>query len=120
MRPEPAGQYVLLNILTQANHVFDGVAMADANNVLLDDRAFIKILGYVVAGSSNQLHTTAVSLVVWPGTSERRQEAVVDIDHLARILFTKGSRQDLHVTGQNHHIGFRSEEHTSELQSRPH
>ncbi|MNC25728.1 hypothetical protein D3C75_738270 [compost metagenome] len=79
--------------------------MADAHHVLLDDRAGVQFFGDVVAGRADQLHTTQGGLVIRLGADERRQEAVVDVDHLFSIVLAQLRRQDLHVAGQHHHIG---------------
>src|SRR5690606_21173727 len=71
----------LFHILTQSNHVFDAVAMADTHNVLLDDRPGIQLFGHIVTGRPDQLDATQRRLVVGLGADEGRQKAVVDIDH---------------------------------------
>ncbi|MCY1413769.1 hypothetical protein D9M71_292060 [compost metagenome] len=79
--------------------------MADPHHVLLDDRAGVKLFGYIVAGRADQLHTAQRGLVIRLGTDERRQEAVVNVDHLLGIFLAQLRWQDLHVTRQHHDIG---------------
>lgn len=55
--------------------------MIDPDDILLDDRPLIKITGNEVRGSTHNLHAPVIRLVVGPGTLERRQEAMVDIDN---------------------------------------
>ncbi|MCY1422496.1 hypothetical protein D9M71_381800 [compost metagenome] len=102
---QATGQDHLLDITAETHHVFDAVAMADADHVLLDDRAGIQLFGDVVAGSTNQLDPTQRSLVVRLGANERRQEAMVDVDHLLGVFLAQLRRQDLHVARQHHHVG---------------
>src|SRR5690606_14859337 len=57
----------LFHVLTQSNHVFDAVAMADTHNVLLDDRPGIQLFGHIVTGRPDQLDATQRRLVVGLG-----------------------------------------------------
>jgi hypothetical protein len=58
----------------------------DADHVLLDDRALVELAGDVVAGGADQLDAAGVGLVVGLGADEAGQEAVVDVDDLARVV----------------------------------
>ena len=47
-----AGEYNFLQIAALLQQVIQGVAVGDANYVLLDDRAVVENIGYVVAGGA--------------------------------------------------------------------
>lgn len=53
--------------------------MADAFDILLDDRALIEIAGYVMCGRSDELHTFLVCLMVGLCPLEAGQERVMDV-----------------------------------------
>ena len=59
--------------------------MGYSNNVLFNNGPLIQIHGYVVAGRTNEFDTPAVCLMVRPCAGKRGEEAVVDINDLARI-----------------------------------
>ncbi len=42
------GEDIVLNILAKANHVLDGIAVADADDILLDDGPGIQLFGDIV------------------------------------------------------------------------
>jgi len=60
--------------------------VADALDVLLDDRALVEVAGDIVGGGADQLHTARMGLVIGLGALEARQEAVVDVDAAALQL----------------------------------
>ena len=62
------------------DEIFRRVAVADALDVLLDDRAFVEIGGDVMRGGADQLDAALIGLVVGLGALEGRQERVVDVD----------------------------------------
>ena len=47
MIPESPGEDRVFNILAEADHIFDGIVVFDANDVLLNDRADVEVTGYV-------------------------------------------------------------------------
>src|ERR671914_2767036 len=55
--------------------------MRHAPDILLDDRAFVELLGRVVGRRSDELDSTRVRADVWVCPGESRQEGVVDVDH---------------------------------------
>ena len=96
MPAQTAGEDLLLRIATLTLHVRSGVLVGDTHDVLLNDRAVVEVLGGVVAGGTDELHTTSISLQVRARAHERRQEAVVDIDCAAFPLLAQIRRQNLH------------------------
>ncbi|MCY1430420.1 hypothetical protein D9M71_463690 [compost metagenome] len=55
---QAAGQHHFFYVTAKAHHVFDAVAVADANHILLDDGAGIQLFGHIVTGGANQFHAT--------------------------------------------------------------
>ena len=80
------------------------VAVADARDVLLDDRAGVELLGDVVRGRADDLHAAVARLAVRVGAGERRQERVVDVDHRRADRARKSPRQDLHVAREHDEV----------------
>ena len=73
------------------------VGVGDADDVLFDDRAFVEVLGDVVGRGADELDAAFLRLGVRPGTDERRQERVVDVDDRHADLFDEITGEDLHV-----------------------
>ena len=74
------------------------------DHVLLDDGAFIQIVGDEVGGGTDQLDPAIEGLTIGAGTDEGGQEGVMDVDELARIGFHEARGQHPHVLGQDHVI----------------
>ena len=94
--------------------VVDRVAVAHADDVLVDDRAVVELRGRVVRGDADDLHAR----VRGPGgrapAHERGQERVVDVDDAVGPLVDEVGAQDLHVAGEHH------ERHAVRLEHREH
>ncbi len=90
------------NIATFLDEIVDGVAVVDADNVLLDDGAIVEDLGHVVGGRADQFDAPLKGLVIGLGSDKRRKERVVDVDE---IFGAKGNDKfggkDLHVAGED-------------------
>src|SRR5207253_4815044 len=84
--------------------VVQGVAVGNADYVLLDDGAVVENVGYVVTCSSDQLDATGECLVIGFGAHERRQKRVMDIDDAVRVFIDELVGQDLHVARQDNEI----------------
>ena len=80
--------------------------MADADNVLINDRACVQFFGDVVTGRTNQFYAALSRLMVRARTGKRRQKAVVNIDDLANVLVTDAWRQNLHISCEHDGVGF--------------
>src|ERR1700712_4199110 len=70
------GQHAALNLRATALELRHVVTVSHANNVLLDDRAFVELRGGVVSRSSNELHAPFFRLEVGPGAGEGWQKGV--------------------------------------------
>src|SRR2546425_9069199 len=81
-----ARQHAALDIAALASQIVGRIAMADALDVLIDDRALIEIAGDVMRGGADQLHATLVRLVIRPRALKTRQKRVMDIDAAPRKL----------------------------------
>ena len=80
------------------------MTVAHSLHVLLDNRPLIQIFRHVVAGGTDQLYALVVGLLIRVRPHEGRQERVMNIDHSMRVMGDKIRTEDLHVTGQHHHI----------------
>jgi len=65
-----AGQHDALDVAAQAAEVFGVVAVVDAQDVLLDDRAGVEVLAHVVGGGADQFDTSLVGRLVGIGADE--------------------------------------------------
>src|SRR5690606_34445358 len=101
---QSAGKYHFFHIFTEANEVFDIIAMTYAHHVLFDDRTSVQFFGYIVASCTNEFDPANCSLVIWTGSNKGRQKAVMNIDHPARILLAEAGGQYLHITSQDNTI----------------
>ena len=72
---------------------------------LLDDRAFVEVVGHVVRRGADDLHAARMRLRIGLGTLEARQEGVVDVDAAAGDAGAEGRCQDLHVAREHQQIG---------------
>src|SRR6266850_2697248 len=66
--------------------VFERVAVRDARDALLNDRAVIENFGDVMRRGADELHAALVGLVMRLGADKRRQERVMNVDDLLRIV----------------------------------
>ena len=84
MMAHGAGQHAALDIAALAREVFRRIAVADALDVLVDDRAFVEVARDVMRGGADQFDAALMRLVVGPRALEARQERVMDVDAAAR------------------------------------
>src|SRR5260370_15292028 len=75
-----ARQHTALDITALASEIVGRIAMADALDVLIDDRTFIEVASDVMRGGADQLDAALVRLVIRPRALETRQKRVMDID----------------------------------------
>ena len=75
--------------------------MGNAGNILLDDWTGIQLGCNIVAGGTDNLHAALVSLMIGLGTDKGRQERVVDVNDMMRILGYHLVADNLHVAGQH-------------------
>jgi len=100
-----AGEDYFFEVAAFADEIFDGVAVGDADYVLLDDGAIVEDFGDVVAGGADELDAALEGLMVWTRSDEGRQEGVVDVDDALRIAIDEIVGQNLHVAGEHHEVG---------------
>ena len=67
----------------------------------MDDRAGIQLLGGVVTGGPDQLHTSVVGTPVGIRSGKGWKQGVMDIDHPVVMLRAEPSGKDLHVATEN-------------------
>src|SRR6476661_10368506 len=92
-----ACEHAALDVATLASEIVWRIAVADALDVLIDDRALIEIAGDVMRGGADQLDAALMRLVVGARALEARQERVVDVDAAPRQSCGHLVREDLHV-----------------------
>src|SRR2546423_11824425 len=71
----------LFQVPAFADEVFDGVAVRNPNNILLNDWPIVEHLGDVVTGGANQLHTALECLMVRPRADKCRKKRVLNVDN---------------------------------------
>ncbi len=106
MPANSAGEDHFLEVAAFADEVFDGVAVRDADDILLDDGAVVEDFGDVVAGCADQLYSTLEGLMVRARSDEGGQERVVNVDDALRITVDEIVGKNLHVASEDHEIGF--------------
>ena len=94
----------LLQVLSFANQVFDGMPVADPHDVLGDNRTLIKRGRDIVRCRPDNLDSSRVGLVVRSASREGRQEAVMNIDDRNSGVCEKLFAQNLHVARENNQI----------------
>ena len=94
-------QHHLLQLAPLADQVGDGVALADAHHVLLDDRPLVELRRHVVGGGADDLDAPLLGLVIGPGAGEGGEERVVDVDDPVCVSAHELFAQDLHVPRQD-------------------
>src|SRR5258708_22751950 len=98
-RKDPA-----LDVAPLPDQIFRRVAVADAFDVLFDDRTFVEIARRELRGGPDDLHAARVRLVIGLGSLESRQEAVMDVDAAALQMAREIVREDLHVAREDDKI----------------
>ena len=85
--------------------ILGALAMVDAHDVLIDDRAVVELGGHVVGGRADQLDPALVRAPVGVGARERGQERVVDVDRGHLDALQELAAEDLHVAREHEQIG---------------
>src|SRR6202012_851820 len=78
--PHGPRQHAALDVAALAHEIVRRIAMADALDVLVDDRALVEVAGDVMRGGTDQLDAALMRLMIGPRTLEARQERVMDVD----------------------------------------
>ncbi|GAA5210838.1 hypothetical protein GCM10023323_40060 [Streptomyces thinghirensis] len=86
------------------------MSVDDADDVLLDDRPLVEVLGDVVRGGTHQFHPALLGLGVGGGANEGRKEGVVDVDDRDADFLDEVAGADLHVAGQHDEVDVALEE----------
>lgn len=87
------------------------VVLRDADDVLLNDGAFVEYFSDVVTGSSYEFDASGEGGMVGAGSGEGGEERVVNVDDALWVGLDERWREYLHVTGKDDEIGRgRSEE----------
>ena len=83
-----------LQIAALLDEAWKLVVLRDARDVLLDDGAFVQLLGDVMAGCADQFDAALEGRVVRARAGEGGQKRVVDVDDAARIGSDELGRED--------------------------
>ena len=75
-----ARQHAAFDVAALARQIFRRVTVADALDVLVDDRALVEIARHIMRGGADQLDAALMRLVVGSRALEARQERVVNVD----------------------------------------
>jgi hypothetical protein len=75
-----ARQHAAFDIAALAHQIFRRIAMADALDVLVDDRPLIERAGHVMRGGADQFDAALMGLMIGPCALEARQKRVMDVD----------------------------------------
>jgi hypothetical protein len=99
-----AGENYLFEVAAFADEIFYGVAVGDADYVLLDDGAVVEDFGDVVAGGANQFDPALEGLMVGARSDEGGQKGVVDVNDAMGMAVHEVVGQNLHIAGEHHEI----------------
>jgi hypothetical protein len=97
-------QYLALEHSTLGKKVVNRMPMANAVNVLLDDRPFVQGFCRIVSRRTHQFHSSGMGTMVRLGTDEGREEAVVNVDDGVLEGVAEFVSDDLHVPGQDDEV----------------
>src|ERR1700733_4882495 len=103
---DSAGEHPALDVAPLAPQVLRRVAVADALDVLFDDRPLVEIGGDEMGRRPDQFDATLMRLVIGLRALESGQERVMDVDAPPPQFGGEAVRQNLHVAGENDEIGF--------------
>ena len=78
--------------------------MADAHDVLFDDRAIVQLFGDIVACGANQFNASLIGPELALRSNKRGQKGMMDIEDAVAITGSKFGAQNLHVPGQHDQI----------------
>src|SRR5258708_30284813 len=93
-----AGEHHFLEVAPFLHKLLQRIAVRDARHTLLDDRPVVQYFRHVVGRRSDQLYPTLKRLMMRLCPNERRQERMMNIDDLLRILLDEILRKHLHIT----------------------
>ena len=74
MPQDRTGQHAAFDVAALADQIFGRIAVADALDILLDNRAFIEIGRHIMGRGPDQFHPAPVCLVIGPRALEAGQE----------------------------------------------
>jgi hypothetical protein len=94
----------LLQILSFADQVFDGLPVTNPHDVLGNNRTLIKGGSYIMSRRTDDLDSPGISLVVRSSSGKGWQEAVVNVDYRHSGVCEEPSTQNLHVPRQNDQV----------------
>lgn len=81
--PYSSGQNDHLEVTTFSNKILDGISVPDPNDILFNNRSFIKLSCSIVCGCSDDLHASLVRLVIRFSSCKGRKKRMVNINDRA-------------------------------------
>ncbi len=84
--------------------------MVDADDVLVDDRSVVELLGDVMGRCPDQLDTALARAAVRIGAGERGQERIMDVDRRHPHPLQEVAAEDLHIARQHQQLGIAAQE----------
>ena len=96
-----AGKDDFFEVAALTDEVLDSLLVGDADDVLLDDGAFVQFRRDVMAGGTDDFDTAVMGGVVGPGSGKGGEEAVVDVDDPVWPGSADVIGEDLHVAGED-------------------
>jgi hypothetical protein len=101
------------HIATFTNKVFDFVAMTHRRNALGNDRTRVEFSRDVMRRGTDEFDAALMRTVIRLRTGKGRKERMMDVDHPSVPTKRDRFRENPHVAGQHHKIGFKFIEHCS-------
>src|ERR1700723_1758883 len=95
MMAHRARQHAALDIAAFADEILGRIAVADALDVLIDDRTFVERAGDVMRGGADQFDAALMRLMVGPRALEAWQKRVMDVDAAPRQFGGRLVRENL-------------------------
>ena len=83
MIADRARQHAPFDVAPLAHKILRRIAVADALDVLVDDRPLIEVARDLRGGGADQFDATLMRLMIGPRALEARQEGMMDVDAAA-------------------------------------
>ena len=91
-----------LDVAAGSCHHVGGEVVVNLDDILLDDRAVVELLGDEVRSGADNLHAAVKGLLIGLRADECRQEGVMDVDYPVPERLQELGGDDAHVLGEDH------------------
>ncbi len=99
------GEHGALQVAALLNQISNMVAMRDPQDILLDNRTLVQVVGNVMARCADQFDATLECGVTRARAGKGWQERVVNVNDPPWVFRNKLGREHLHVGGKDDEIG---------------